>query len=180
VRKILQLAIAGAALLALVAGCGGGGGGAPAPPAALVINIAALSDGVVGTPYNQTIGVTGGTGARTFSISAGSLPAGLALNTTTGAVTGTPTAPAGTANFTARVTDSGTPQQSDTQALSITVNPASLGRNDSIATATPLGNGTSAASISPSGHPNSILAPDEDYYRIATTAAAIVTIDINA
>lgn len=58
--------------------------------------------------------------------------------------------------------------------------PPAAGRNDSIATATPLGNGTSAASISPSGHTNSILAPDEDYYRIATTAAAIVTVDINA
>jgi len=30
------------------------------------------------------------------------------------------------------------------------------------------------------GHPNTIIAPDEDYYRIATTAASTVTIDINA
>lgn len=58
---------------------------------------------------------------------------------------------------------------------------AATGRNDSIATATPLpGSGTYSASISPSGDPNGILAPDEDYYRITTTATSTITIDINA
>lgn len=139
-----------------------------------------MPDGVVGTPYNQTFGVTGGTGARTFSISVGGLPAGLTLNGATGAVTGTPAGPAGTVNFTIMVVDSGTPQQNDTQALSITINAVTLGRNNSIATATTLGNGTFTASISPMGHPNTIIAPDEDYYRITMTAAGIVTVDINA
>jgi hypothetical protein len=58
--------------------------------------------------------------------------------------------------------------------------PPGSGRNDSIATATAVGNGDFAASISPMGHPNSVIAPDEDYYRIAATAASTVTIDINA
>ena len=58
---------------------------------------------------------------------------------------------------------------------------AALGRNDSIATATLLpGDGTYSASISPSGDPNGVLDPDEDYYRIATTATSTITIDINA
>jgi hypothetical protein len=66
------------------------------------------------------------------------------------------------------------------RALSITVS-ASLGRNDSIADATVLpGNGTYSASISPSGHPNTVFEPDEDYYAITTTAASTVTVDINA
>ena len=42
------------------------------------------------------------------------------------------------------------------------------------------GNGTYSASISPSGHPNTVLEPDEDYYAITTTAASTVTVDINA
>ena len=37
-----------------------------------------------------------------------------------------------------------------------------------------------AASISPSGHPNSVFSPDEDYYQITTTAASTVTVDIDA
>ena len=146
----------------------------------LEITTTTLPDATIGTAYSQTISATGGSGARTFSIPAGSLPAGLALNTSSGAIAGTPTGSTGTASFTAMVVDSGTPQQSDTQALGITVNAAASGRNDTIATATPLGNGSFSASISPSGHPNTVLAPDEDYYRITTTAASTVTVDINA
>ena len=109
--------------MALVAGCGGGGGGGGGggPPAALNISVAAPADGVVGVAYNQTISVTGGTGARNFTISAGALSAGLAINATSGAVTGTPAGPAATANFTITVTDSGTPQQSDSQALTLDI-----------------------------------------------------------
>lgn len=117
--KLLQ-ALAGTLVAALVAGCGGGGGGG-GPPAALNIATAALADGVVGVAYSQTIAVTGGTGARSFTISAGALPAGLALNATTGAVTGTPAGPAATASFTITVTDAGTPQQTDSQALTLDI-----------------------------------------------------------
>jgi len=65
----------------------------PAPPS-----------GVVGTPYSFTLTAAGGTTPYTWSISSGSLPAGLTLNTSTGVVSGTPTL-AGTSNFTAKVTD---------------------------------------------------------------------------
>ncbi|MGH8131431.1 MAG: Ig domain-containing protein [Steroidobacteraceae bacterium] len=169
--------------LAAIAACGGGGGGGnnpPPPPPALDITVAVLADGAVGSVYNQTITATGGTGARTFTVSAGALPAGLALTAANGVVSGTPAGPAGTADFTVTVTDTGTPQQTDAQALSITINAAAQGRNDSTATATALGNGTFSASISPSGHPNTAFAPDEDYYAITTTAASTVTVDINA
>ena len=57
--------------------------------------------GQVGVPYSSTVPVTGGSGSFTFSISSGSLPAGLSLNSTTGAITGTPTA-AGTSGFTVK------------------------------------------------------------------------------
>lgn len=180
-------AFAATLVMVVFAGCGGGGGsgggGGGNPPPVLNISAAAPPDGVVGVAYNQTIAVTGGTGARNFTISAGALPAGLAIGATTGAIAGTPTGPAGTANFTITVTDSGSPQQTDAQALALRINNTpSLGRNDSIATATPLplGNATFSASISPSGHPNSVFAPDEDYYRITTPGPLTVTIDINA
>jgi len=80
-----------------------------------------LPSGTVGTTYSQTLAATGGTPPYTWSISGGSLPAGLSLNTSTGQISGTPTT-AGTSNFTVRVTDSAS--GSDTQDLSITISPS--------------------------------------------------------
>jgi len=77
----------------------------------------ALPAGTIGTAYNQTISQTGLPGTAAWSVSVGSLPTSLSLNTSTGAITGTPTA-TGTFNFTVQVTD-GTCTQ--TQAYSIVV-----------------------------------------------------------
>jgi hypothetical protein len=62
-----------------------------------------LVSGSVGASYSATLQATGGSAAYQWSIASGSLPAGLSLNPSTGAITGTPTT-AGTFNFTARVT----------------------------------------------------------------------------
>jgi len=59
----------------------------------------------VGVSYNSPLGASGGVAPYTFSIAIGALPPGLSLNTSTGAITGTPTT-AGTYNFTAQVVDS--------------------------------------------------------------------------
>ncbi|MGD0632573.1 MAG: putative Ig domain-containing protein [Terracidiphilus sp.] len=57
------------------------------------LSCTAITSGQVGVSFNSgTPTVTGGTAPYTFSI-VGTLPAGLTLNTSTGAVTGTPTAP---------------------------------------------------------------------------------------
>ena len=117
-------------------GDGGGGGNQPPPPPAINITTTLLADGTVGVPFNQTVTAAGGTGARTFTVSTGALPAGIALVATSGVLAGVPTGPAGTADFTIMVEDSATPVQDDTQALSVTVNAAATGRNDSIADAT--------------------------------------------
>src|SRR6185295_20085000 len=88
----------------------------PPPP-----NITTLSlpNGTMASAYSQTVQATGGTGALTWSISAGSLPTGLnPINPSTGQITGTPLVP-GTFNFSVQATD--TLNQSDTQALSITI-----------------------------------------------------------
>jgi hypothetical protein len=90
----------------------------PAPPS---ITTTALAAGVEGTAYSQTVAATGGLGALTLTISAGSLPAGLSMNAA-GVITGTPTGPNGTANFTAMVTDHSNPAQSVTKPLSILIN----------------------------------------------------------
>ncbi|MFZ0228272.1 MAG: putative Ig domain-containing protein, partial [Mycobacterium sp.] len=88
--------------------------------AQLAITTTTLNNGVVGTASGQTMAATGGIKPYTWSISTGSLPAGLSLNTSTGAITGSPTT-AGTFNFTAKVTDSESPTQSVTANLSITI-----------------------------------------------------------
>jgi hypothetical protein len=175
--RFAALAVASVALVACGGGGGGGGGGGNPPD--LNITTTTLPGGVIGTAYSQTIAATGGTGARNFTVTTGALPAGLTLAAATGVISGTPTGPAATANFTVTVTDAGTPQQNDAQALSIAISTTVVGRNDTIATATALTNGSFAASISPSGHPNSVFSPDEDYYAITTTAASTVTVDID-
>ncbi len=47
--------------------------------AAITVNPATLPNGTVGVAYSQTVSATGGNGSYTFSVSAGSLPAGLSL-----------------------------------------------------------------------------------------------------
>jgi type II secretory pathway component GspD/PulD (secretin) len=86
----------------------------------LMISTTSLPDGVVNTAYSATLQSTGGTGAVTWSLTTGTLPTGLTLNASTGAITGTPTTP-GTP-ITVKVTDSATPPNSATTALNIVVN----------------------------------------------------------
>lgn len=83
----------------------------------LSITTTALPAGVVGTPYSQTLLATGGSGAKTWTVDSGSLPAGLTLSSA-GVISGTPTA-AGTPSVTFKVTDSGA--TSVTKALTVTV-----------------------------------------------------------
>ena len=82
-----------------------------------------LPAGTVNQSYSQFVVAAGGTAPLTWSIvvpGTGTLPPGLTLNPSTGEISGTPTA-AGTSTFTVRVQDGG--GLSDTQALSITINP---------------------------------------------------------
>lgn len=69
--------------------------------------------------YSQTVVAVGGTSPLTFSISAGSLPTGLSLNSSTGTITGTPTV-AGASTFTVKATD--VPGAFDTHVYTITIN----------------------------------------------------------
>ena len=88
------------------------------PPGPLTIITTSLPNGTVGVPYSRPVQATGGSGALSWSIIAGALPAGLNLDGATGIIAGTPTAP-GTSSFTVRAADAA--GQSATQSLSITI-----------------------------------------------------------
>lgn len=70
----------------------------------ITVNPPVLPDGQVGVAYSQTVSQVGGTPPIVFSVSSGTLPAGLTLNSVTGDITGIPTT-AGTSVFTITATD---------------------------------------------------------------------------
>ena len=69
------------------------------------------------------LAATGGITPYTWSIVAGTLPPGLQLNTSTGAISGTASG-AGVSNFTVQVADAEGPPATASKALSITISPA--------------------------------------------------------
>jgi hypothetical protein len=71
-----------------------------------VITLAPISlpSGTAGTPYSQIVSASGGIAPYGYSVTAGSLPAGLGINSGTGEISGTPSV-AGTSNFTVTATD---------------------------------------------------------------------------
>jgi len=71
----------------------------------LTIVTSSLPAGSTGLPYSRMLSATGGLPPYSWSISSGSLPPGLALNSTTGEIAGTPTSTGTSFSFTARVTD---------------------------------------------------------------------------
>ncbi len=91
----------------------------------LGIGTLSLPDGTVGSQYFAGLTAIGGTAPYSWAVSAGSLPAGLNLDTTSGVVYGTPTT-AGTSNFTLTVTDHSSPPQSASESLGIAVVPPAL------------------------------------------------------
>jgi Putative Ig domain len=95
----------------------------PPPPA---ISTGSLPGGQVGVAYSTTLTATGGTSPYTWAIISGTLPAGLTLNASTGAISGKPSAPINSDSLTFKVTDSGTPPQSTAKALTLTIAPATL------------------------------------------------------
>ncbi|MGA8143382.1 MAG: Ig domain-containing protein [Candidatus Acidiferrales bacterium] len=93
-----------------------------APPALSITSSGALLGATENVTYTTSIVSTGGVPPFTWSKVSGSLPPGLTLNTTSGQISGIPTA-AGVFTFTPQVIDSAIPQQTATTAapLSITV-----------------------------------------------------------
>ncbi len=74
-------------------------------PQMITLTPTALPNGMLGTPYSQTITASGGTGPYTFAVTSGTLPPGLTL-ATNGTLSGKPTS-AGSFTFTVTATDHG-------------------------------------------------------------------------
>jgi hypothetical protein len=136
-----------------------------------------LPAGVVGKAYSWGVAARDGQPPFAWNVRAGSLPPGLVLDSL-GLIHGTPTT-AGTYTFTLQVSDSFTPPDTTWSDVSITIHATPLGRNDSIATATPLTNGNYAASISPYFDPTTSR-PDTDYYKLTAKPGATVDVTILA
>src|SRR5665647_1325668 len=85
------------------------------PPS--ILTTSPLAAAQVGTPYLQTLGVSGST-PITWVIASGALPSGMTINTTVGVIGGTPTA-AGVATLTLTATNA---FGSSSKVLSLRVN----------------------------------------------------------
>lgn len=88
------------------------------PP--MQVTTSSLPNGMVGTAYSQTLGEQNGLAPLTWAVTSGSLPAGLSLDASTGAITGTPTAP-GISSFTVQATDAESVPVTASASLTITV-----------------------------------------------------------
>ncbi len=110
------------------------------------ITTGSLAAATVGRAYSAGLAASGGVSPYTWRLAAGVLPPGLSLNSTTGAVSGTPTT-AGTYSVTFRVTDSR--GATATRALSLTVSAAPVVINTTTTTvsAAPLVVNTSTITV---------------------------------
>ncbi len=89
---------------------------------AVTITPPTLPNGVVGTPYTQTLTPsTTATGPFTWTVTSGALPTNLILGSTSGIISGTPTT-TGTSTFSVKVTNG---SASTTQSFSIGINASS-------------------------------------------------------
>ena len=86
----------------------------------LAILTTSLPDGVQDVPYSTALVAQGGVTPYTWSITSGSLPTGLSLDSSTGIISGIPTA-TGAFTVTVQAADSGSPQQTATRALTLSV-----------------------------------------------------------
>lgn len=88
----------------------------------LALSTTTLPYGRMNTPYSTSLSASGGTYPYTWSITSGGLPSGLNLDSTTGAITGTPPVP-GSYPVSVTVTDSTTPALTAAAAFTLVILP---------------------------------------------------------
>jgi hypothetical protein len=115
----------------------GSGNAVVVDPSAPIVTTTTLPNATAGSSYSQIATASGGTGTYTWSVTAGSLPAGLSLSSATGTISGIPTS-SGTSTFTLTATD--TTPKSGSKSITLTVDAAAGG-----------GGGTPADTTAPSG-----------------------------
>lgn len=118
-RRIWLIAVL--AIIALIlAGCANNTPTAQTPVSDLTIKTTSLTDGQIGIGYFKKLEASGGSGRYTWSITSGSLPDGLGLNSNTGIISGNPKLPV-SADFTIQVNDGA---KNATQSFSLTIKSA--------------------------------------------------------
>ena len=91
-------------------------------PAPLTITTTSLPNGLVTVPYSAALSANGGTTPYSWQVTSGRMPAGLALNSLTGQIAGTPTNAVSGSLVTFTITDSSTPiAQTATVTLTLAV-----------------------------------------------------------
>ena len=90
------------------------------PVAVSIASTSPLANASLNQPYSVTIQLNNGAGPFQWSITSGTLPAGIDLDPSTGTISGTPTQ-SGVSEFTLHVADLGSPPDSATQQFSLTV-----------------------------------------------------------
>ena len=88
-------------------------------PPTVTVTPATLPSGTQGSAYSQTLSASGGTAPYTYSVTNGSLPAGLTLNASSGVISGTPSSN-GTFPVTITATDANS--ASGSRAYSLLIN----------------------------------------------------------
>lgn len=101
----------------------------------LAIGAASLARGTVSGPYSETLSASGGDANYAWSVTSGSLPAGLTLVPTSGTIAGTPTVDGNTA-FTVSVASGD--GQTATRNLTIDVDPQPILAPDELCSASPV------------------------------------------
>jgi hypothetical protein len=97
----------------------------------ITVSPSTLSAMVVGVPFTESVSASGGTAPYTYTVTAGTLPAGLTLNPSSGLISGTPTT-SGAYSFTITATDAfsstgSQPYSGTVTSPTITVSPSTLG-----------------------------------------------------
>jgi hypothetical protein len=108
----------------------------------LAISTTSLSGGITNESFSTSLNATGGTTPYSWSITNGTLPAGLSLAAATGTISGTPTA-VGIASLTFKVADSSSPIQTKSVTLSLAITTPQL-----TVTTTSLSSGTNGVAYS--------------------------------
>ena len=98
-----------------------------------------LPSGAMGAQYSATLSASGGTPPYTWTLASGPLPAGLSLDSATGAISGTPTVAVSGAALTFQVTTSVSPRQS--ASITLVLNIAAAGESGLAVTTTSLPTG---------------------------------------
>jgi len=109
----------------LLSACGGSSSSSPSISATAVTTAQSLTVGTAMASF-APLTASGGTTPYTYSITSGTLPAGLNLDTTTGVITGTPTAASAAATVVFSVKDANNVVASTTSSVSFTVGAATI------------------------------------------------------